>query len=362
MKDTTNPLLLVLVILSLLFFCPTQLLAQERVMAKGFSFYEPGRELIAREKALDEAKRAAIEKAMGTTVETRTVVENFEVIKDQILARSSGYLKKMEILEEKKTDLGTYEVTIQAEIEYSALVNDFDRFQKILSWQKNPRVSIIIEKDLEKRYLATAKKAASMLTEKLQAAGLRVFKYSNINEMRMGLLVGLMLELSTSESEYQGMKLKLNEISLSASVYEPVNQEILATASAVKSLPGENKLQILDKGATICVEKIWQKLRKQLIKVWEKELYNEREIILLIKGLESLEKAREVATVFESDVSNLVAADLISFSETVAEYGLRYRGWPEQFLNEIQMSYFKTKYLDSTLENIRGNKIVLKIK
>lgn len=100
------------------------------VTVKGISFYEEGREPIAREKALEEAKRAAIEKALGTRMESRTVVENFQVIRDRIFSHASGYLSNVEVLEERKTDFGTYEVTIRAEVKTSEMVGDMDRFRQ----------------------------------------------------------------------------------------------------------------------------------------------------------------------------------------------------------------------------------------
>jgi hypothetical protein len=112
--------------------CPNSLLAGQTVTAVGLSYFEPGREVIAREKALDEARRAAVEKAVGVAIEAKTVVEYFQVVKDQILSRATGYLNNIKILEEGKTEFGVYEVKIQADVEVSALVEDLDRFQKIL--------------------------------------------------------------------------------------------------------------------------------------------------------------------------------------------------------------------------------------
>ena len=136
---------IVFYVMIVFFLFPASLQAGKTVTATGLSFFESGRELIAREKALDEAKRSAVEKAMGTTIESRTAVEDFQVIKDQIMSRSAGYLKNIKILEENKTDLGTYEIKIQAEVEIPDLVDDLDRFKKILKWQKNPRISVVVE-------------------------------------------------------------------------------------------------------------------------------------------------------------------------------------------------------------------------
>jgi len=345
-----------------LFLFPPDLLAGEIVTAKGLSFFESGREVIAREKALDEAKRAAIEKAMGTMIESRTIVENFQVVKDQIFSRSSGYLKNIKILEEKKTDLGTYELEIQAEVEISVLVDDIDRFQNIIRWQQNPRISIIIEPGLDNTNLPAAHKIVNLLTAKLKANGFKVFKNMANNDIQRGLLVGLSLEHATQRSKYKDLELTLNEVSLSANIYRPGDGEILATSSAIRSLPGENTLQVLDKAANLCVNAIWKELRAQLIRLWEKELYSERDIYLIIKGFPSHASARQTTNIFKSEVSGITAVRLIRFKKTIAEYDLKYRGWPDQLLNELQMSYFKTNYFESKLENISGNKLVIQIK
>ncbi|MDF1590433.1 MAG: hypothetical protein P1P89_02865 [Desulfobacterales bacterium] len=352
----------VLIITTLVCFFPTALPAGERVTAKGMSFFEAGREVVAREKAMDEAKRAAIEQAVGTMVESRTVVEDFQVVKDQIFSRTTGYLKNLNVLEEKKSDLGTYEVTIHAEVEIADLVSDLDRFNKIIGWQKNPRIAIVIEPKPANEYLAAAQKTVGLLTTKLKDDGFKVFKYSGPSDIQMGLLVSLNLELSSKGTKFQDLDLTLNEVSLSANIYRPGDGEIVAAASAVKSLPGENRLQALDKGARFCVDNIWRDLRRKLTATWEKELYSEREVYLIVKNISSHAGAEETAFIFKSDVSGVLDSGLITYRDQTAEFGIKYRGWPEQLLNELQMSYFKNKYFDADLEAISGNKILIRIK
>lgn len=336
--------------------------AAETVTAKGLSFFEPGREVVAREKALEEAKRMAIEKAMGTAIESRTIVENFQVVKDEIFSRSSGYLRDIRILSEKKSDLGTYEVEIEAVVEVAVLVDDIDRFQNLLKWQKNPRVKIILEEGMIASSAAAARKSANFLTAKLQRNGFKVFKDDKKQDLQMGLLIGLSIEHASVKSTYQDIELTLNEISLSANIYRPTNGEILATSSAVKTLPGENKLQALDRGAQYCVDAIWRELRAKLIRLWEKELFSERDIFLIIQTIGSHARAQEVAGIFETDVSGVRGVQLVSFNNNTAEYNLRYRGRPDQLLSEMEMGYFKNKYFNSELIELSGNKLVIMMK
>jgi hypothetical protein len=343
---------------ALFFFLITDLYATGKVTASGSSFFEPGREMIAREKALDEAKRAAIEKAMGVSIESKSLMVNYEIIKDQIVSRSSGYLKNIKIIDEKKTALETYDVTIEADVEYAALVDDFDRFNKSVNWQKNPRVSIFIEA-CEDDNIPIAQKIVNILGNRLKNDGLKVYKYSEDIQTKMGLVLGLTLDSNSIKSTYQDVELKLNEISLSANIYLPGNNEILASTSATKSIPGENQITALDKGARQCIDAIWKNLRRKLIKQWETELYNERNISLLLKNVPSYSRAQNIGNIFKSDVLGVIDVSLLNYFDGAAEYMVIYRGWPEQFFDEIQLSYFKNKYFDTELEVIATNQLII---
>ena len=346
-------------LLLLLLTMPAVAWSGEKVTARGVSFFEEGRVAIAREKALDEAKRAAIEQAVGTRIESKTVVENFQVSRDQVFSHATGYLKNLEILSEEKTQLGTYEVEISAEVEIAALVNDLDRFKKILGWQKNPRISILVDPDLDKSYVSAARKTASRLGGKLKSEGFRVFDAATADTSGMGLIVRLGLEIASSQSTYQGVNLTLHEISLRTDVLRTGEGEILATSSAVKSLPGSNKLKVLDKGARQCVESVWKDLRRQLTRLWEKELYSQRQIDLVVKNITSHAEAEEVGAILKSDASGMVDVQLVRYRQKKAEFSIQYNGWPEHLVTELQMEYFRRKYFDSTLESIQGNRIVI---
>jgi hypothetical protein len=96
-----------------------------------------------------------------------------------------------------------------------------------------------------------------------------------------------------------------------------------------------------------------------LTRLWEKELFSERDVDLIVKKVASHAEAAEIGSIFKSDVSGVVDVTLIAFRKHRAEYRLKYRGWPEQLLNEIQMSYFKNKYFEPLLETIQGNQIII---
>lgn len=345
----------------LVFAAPPALSADEVVTVTGMSFYEAGREAIAREKALDDAKRQAIEQAVGTQVSSQTVVENFEVTRDQVMSHAAGYLRDMEILREEKSDLGTYEVELRARVEIGALVADMDRFRKVLSWQKNPRVAVTLPAGTAPDVLPAARKAAQRLGRQLRADGFQVFTATGDKTPTLGLLVVLGLEISSSTSDYQGVKLQLHEVSLTAAIERPGTEEVLATSSAVKSLPGANRLAVLDKGAAQCVTAVWKDLRRQLVRLWEQEIYSQRRIDLVVHNVRDHAQAAEMAAVLKSDVSSVVDVQMVNFSGKTAEFGLEYKGWPEHLANELQMSHFKNRYFDMALKSIAGSRLEMSL-
>ena len=340
---------------------PVPATGSEVVIAKGMAFFEPGHEAVARDKALLDAKREAVEMVIGTSIESRTVVVDFQLSRDQVLSHASGYINSYKIINEKKSNTGTYEIEIEAEVELPGLVSDIDRLQKIITWQKNPRVSVVLSPNLDRSYLPAARKARTRLAKKLKENGFRVFDSTSDSHSKLGLLVKLNLELASSQSDYQGISLQLNEIGMSAEIVGPGSGEILAFADAVKKVPGANRLQALDKGSMECVKAIWHDLRRQLIEQWEQELFGQRQIDMELKNVASYARAMEIIDILKTDVHSVTDVQLIGFADNTADYMIHYTGLPEHLVDELQMYYFRQKYFDTKLEKIMDNRIVLNI-
>ena len=77
--------------------------AQHKVRAKGMATIAKNFVDIARSKALDEAQRNAVEKAVGVMITSATSVENFQVKMDRILSESKGYITSYKIISEERT-------------------------------------------------------------------------------------------------------------------------------------------------------------------------------------------------------------------------------------------------------------------
>ncbi|MEO1234049.1 MAG: flagellar assembly protein T N-terminal domain-containing protein [Myxococcota bacterium] len=93
---------------------------------------------LARDRALDDAKRKAVEQVAGTRVSAETVAEDFQLVSDRIYARASGFVRNYEILGEGREG-ETYEVRVKANVDGEALKADLD-----LLFATKPRVIVLV--------------------------------------------------------------------------------------------------------------------------------------------------------------------------------------------------------------------------
>ncbi|MCB9654995.1 MAG: flagellar assembly protein T N-terminal domain-containing protein [Deltaproteobacteria bacterium] len=93
---------------------------------------------IARDRALDDARRKAVEQVVGAVVSSETLSENFQIVEDRIFARASGFVKTYEILSEQKEE-GVYRVRVRAVVDQSDVAEHVEQIFRV-----KPRVILLI--------------------------------------------------------------------------------------------------------------------------------------------------------------------------------------------------------------------------
>lgn len=83
------------------------------VEAEGWTPIDAKKPLETRQRALAEAQKKAVEKAMGVTVSATTKVESAITLEQKILANIGGYIRRYEILSEREED-GFHRTRIRA--------------------------------------------------------------------------------------------------------------------------------------------------------------------------------------------------------------------------------------------------------
>ncbi len=96
----------------------------------------------ARDVAIQDALRNAVEQVTGAVISSSTLVENAMTVEDNIYSKAKGYVKSYSILSEGEADGGlTYNVKIKALVRAGALREDIG---DILRQGGNPRMMVLI--------------------------------------------------------------------------------------------------------------------------------------------------------------------------------------------------------------------------
>lgn len=155
---------------------PAQSVMRE-ILAEGAAAIIGGDKGIARDHALSDALRKAVEQGVGTLLKSETQVKDFQLIYDRISTKASGYVSSYRVLDEQVTgDL--YRVTVRAVVKMADLENDVSGILNLIEAQGRPRLMILIrdtrEASDEASDLELASDLETMLIDRFAARGFPV--------------------------------------------------------------------------------------------------------------------------------------------------------------------------------------------
>ncbi|MBS1153344.1 MAG: hypothetical protein H6Q89_5042, partial [Myxococcaceae bacterium] len=119
---TFQTCLLVLLAASLALAAEPTVITKE---ATGQAAVAKGGEQKAYDEAVKLALRSAVEQASGVLVTADTVTLNSQLVRDQVYARASGYVKKFDVVS-KKVEKGVVTVVIKADVGTAELDKDLE--------------------------------------------------------------------------------------------------------------------------------------------------------------------------------------------------------------------------------------------
>lgn len=131
---------------------PRELKGIEVVESSGVAIITGGDTAGARDAAIADALRKAVEQAVGTLVSAETMVENYAVLSDNVYTESQGYVKAYEVLEETP-GLDLYRVRVRAEVAVGSIRDDLSALGLVIRGAERPRILFMIaERSVGKTY------------------------------------------------------------------------------------------------------------------------------------------------------------------------------------------------------------------
>jgi hypothetical protein len=116
--------------------------AVQTITADGTASILNGDKAMARDVAIQDALRNAVEQVTGAVISSNTLVENAMVVEDNIYSKAKGYVKSYSVASEGEADGGlTYNVKVKALVREGAIKEDM---ADIIRGAGNPKLMVLI--------------------------------------------------------------------------------------------------------------------------------------------------------------------------------------------------------------------------
>ncbi|NPU84171.1 MAG: hypothetical protein HPY65_06755 [Syntrophaceae bacterium] len=345
---------------------------QNRIRAEGSATIHKNFKDIARDRAVENAQRNAVEQAVGVMISSRTEVENYTVKLDQILAEADGFINAYSIVSEKQ-DGKTYTVVIDADVGTGRLQERMKAIRLIVSRKAKPRLMIRFSGGEAKDALAESVMSRYFMEQGFHVVDAEtVKKNSDVDEMdkaegdrrklsRMArgigaeVLVAGRVETATSAFTISNIEMHSNKVTVSAKVINGDTGEVIAADSAAASKPGvKGDWKEITEDAT---GRLSRALFDGILSRWTADLVKASTFKLVISGLDSYDDLVSFKELMSHEVKGYREAHQRSFSRGQVDLDVEVRGTIRGFADDLAALSFKSrkvKIVEITQNRIRA--------
>lgn len=359
--------------------------ATQTVIAKGVATVFGDDKGLARDQAIDDALRKAVEQSLGTFVQASTLVQNNMVVEDNILAWTDGYVRSHRILSEGLADPSTYEATIEAVVELANLKNDWESVQNLLNRMGNPRIMFMIdeqnigqttswqnypsvdmnvtETELLNKFITNTFECVDPATvrqnlKREQAAAVLQGDTQMAAAIAKKLGAEVIVTGKTVAKVATGINLggmKSCQANITARVIKADVATVIATGSQHAAYPHIDEVT----GGTEAIKKATTKLADELItqitKKWKDEFYNATIVKLEVRGISSFSQLNDFKNTLKFLIRGVKDIYTREVSESIAELDVKITGNANQLARELErkdLDKFQVKIVGLTMNKI----------
>ena len=365
--------------------CQAHAQTTETVEAEGIATIRQGNTDIARDQAIADAQRKAVEQAVGVLMSSESLVENYELVSDRILTQSAGYIQSYDIVNEGQS--GTdYRVTIKAVIGVGNLETDVQAIQHLIRQKGNPRLMFLVEESIQGVRNAgigsgDMSQAETSLVQAFLEAGFEVVDSAtvtaNINRDQalkavegdaaaaavLGNQYGADIIITAKVAASSGDKIlntsmKSHQAAITAKVIRADTGAIITSATEqgkhahIDDLAGG--IAAIDKASHQLAETLIPRILEQ----WRQDIQTATTIQLMVSNV-SFAQLKTLKTVLQTDIRGVKEVYQRSFQSNTARLDVEIQSTAEMLADELISKEFEGFSLDIT--GMTDNRIDLTI-
>ena len=165
----------------MLLIAPAAAAEEVMVEAEGFAVVSGGNLFRARELAVNDALRSAVEQVVGLLVDSTTRVRNYEII-ENFLTRFTGYVAGYEILETRLVE-ETLTVQVRVRVRQGSVIQDINALELTIRQAGDPRIMVLVPERHIQRFVPEPA-AETEIIRFLLEAGFHVVDQARVARIR----------------------------------------------------------------------------------------------------------------------------------------------------------------------------------
>jgi hypothetical protein len=363
----------------------------QTITAEGVGVVIGGDRAIARDNAINDALRKAVEQAVGTMVSSETLVQNFQTLNDRIYTQTQGYVQSYKVLSEKPgPDL--HQVTVQAAVAMGNLQKDLQALGILLGQVGKPRIMILIaEQNIGQQYyywwgqergeqadLTIAEntimdhfreKGFDFVDHNAQSRDIKVspaFRVADLND-RAAITLGQQADaevvivgkaLAKSVGSIAGTSMKSVQANISLRAIQTDNGRVLSSGTEHAASVHIDEITAGAEALRKASIKISDKMIDDIIKNFQQRVGATTLVQLTVTGLSGHPDLLKFKNMIESQVRGVERIHERSFSGNVAKMEVDLKGNAQSFSEEISRKSFNefvVKVVRSTWSTVEIN-------
>ena len=366
----------------------------QTIIVKGEGWFEGSDWTIGKDRALQDALRKAVEQAVGTMVSSETRVQNFQLLNDEILTQSAGYVQNYNVLSENQNqDKKVYEVTIQASVAIGPIKEKLEALGILLRQVGKPRIMILIaEQNIGQQYynywwgqqrgaqtdLTIAEntimdrfreKGFDFVDHSAQSKDIKVtpaFQVADLND-RAAITLGQQADaevvivgkaLARSVGTIAGTSMKSVQANISLRAIQTDNGRVLSSGTEHAAAVHIDEITAGAEALRKASVKISDKMIDDIIKNFQTRVAATTLVQLTVTGLSGHPDLLKFKNMIQSQVRGVERIHERSFSGNVAKMEVDLKGNAQSFSEEISRKSFNefvVKVVSSTWSTLEIN-------
>lgn len=330
--------------------------------------------VIARDNAIEDALRKAVEQAVGTQVDSETIVQNFQLLSDQIYTRTKGYIQNYRIISEVPVE-DLYKVIIEATVALGSLKDDLAAIGLLMARKHKPRVMFMIaEQNIGQEHIrywwghrvseTDLSVAETVLVEKFREKGFNIVDHAakarNITTGKAYQVVDLTDSTAISLGNQYDAEVVIVGKALAKRIGRVMNTSMKScqanmTARAIRTDNGAIIASTTAHGAAVHIDDVTggtealkkaasdlaSKIMYQIIDTWGKEVGGTTLVEMRIKGISSYRDFVKLKNVLQQQIRGVKGVYQRSISAGIATVEVDIKGDAQSLADELASKDFE---------------------